>query len=361
MSANTYSPATGIATIKIADYIEYAFRDCGIVAELQTPQYVNAAKQAFYYLLQNLSNSGELLFNWRYILIGGRANTRQYTLPAGTIDIKEINYRYAITPMPAAFLPQDNPLTPNAFSKNLSGVPFTATATENWVGAMYSATGFRPLHVGINAYAPLGSVTYQLLLESSNDGITWNLVSSLPTTTLSDYEWQYFQLDGTAIAPYWRVRQLTTNGILAARQIVFGSVQQDIPLARLNRTDYFNLPNKDFTSQRSLQYWFDRQVQPIINFWPVPQDDFQIFQLLVEQQMPDVGKLGETINVPARWTHAFQAMLSAKLALQLPQVDPNRIALLQNLATSAYVSATGEERDKSPVYLQPNVSYYTQY
>ena len=362
MTANVYTPATQISQVLIKDFIEFSFRECGVVAELQTAQYVDAARLGLQQILQNLSNRGQLLFNWRYILIGAKAGTRQMPLPAGTIDIKEINYRYPINPTPDAVLPAGNPTAQNAFDKNLSGAPFVGTATQNWVGAMYSSTGLRILHIGINAYALAGSITYQLIVENSADGVTWNTFSTLPATTLNDAEWQYWQIDGAPTIPYWRVRQdPVVGGILQARQIVFGNVQQDIPLARLNRTDYFNLPNKDFLGVRSLQFWFDRQIQPIVNLWPVPNDDFQIFQLLVEQQMPDVGKLGDVINIPNRWLLAVQAMLSAKLSLQLPQIDPNRIALLQNLAASAYSDATGEERDKSPFYLQPNVSYYTQY
>ena len=45
------------------------------------------------------------------------------------------------------------------------------------------------------------------------------------------------------------------------------------------RPDYWNLPNKQFPSARALQYWYDRQIDPSMYLWPVPNNDFQMFQL----------------------------------------------------------------------------------
>ena len=130
-------------------------------------------------------------------------------------------------------------------------------------------------------------------------------------------------------------------------------------MARLNRDDYWNLPNKQFPSQRSLQYWFDRTIDPSMYLWPVPNNNFQVFQLIIEKQMMDVGNLTNELYVPDRWIGSIQATLSHKLALQLPGVDLNRIALLKAEAVSLEADAAAEERDKSPIYYQPNISYYT--
>jgi hypothetical protein len=143
------------------------------------------------------------------------------------------------------------------------------------------------------------------------------------------------------------------------RQIVFSTSQQVIPLARLNRDDYWNLPNKQFPSVRSLQYWFDRTIEPSMYLWPVPNNDFQMFQLLVEKQMQDVGKLTDQIYVPDRWINSVQKSLSHTLSLQLPGVDMMRIQYLEGQAAKAFQQAADEDRDKSPIYFQPNISYYT--
>ena len=47
-----YSGTTQKTKINVAQFIEYAFRDAGKLAEDQTPEYINAAKQALFYIRQ---------------------------------------------------------------------------------------------------------------------------------------------------------------------------------------------------------------------------------------------------------------------------------------------------------------------
>jgi hypothetical protein len=143
------------------------------------------------------------------------------------------------------------------------------------------------------------------------------------------------------------------------RAIQFAQSQQVIPMARLNRTDYFSLPNKQFPSQRSLQYWFNRQIDPEMYLWPVPNNNFQAFSLIIECQPQDVGSLTNELYMPDRALPYFQAALSHKLAMQLPSVDINRLNYLEKLALDARQQFEDEDRDKSPIYFQPNISYYT--
>ena len=84
-----------------------------------------------------------------------------------------------------------------------------------------------------------------------------------------------------------------------------------------------------------------------------------MFQLLVEKQMEDVGSLTNEIYVPDRWINSVQASLSHSMSLQLPGVDMTRIQYLEVRADKLFMQANNEERDKSPIYFQPNISYYT--
>jgi hypothetical protein len=214
-------------------------------------------------------------------------------------------------------------------------------------------------YVGFNAYSPGATTTYNLVYETSNDGITWTNQQTLPATTLSDYQWAYFNINITQPYTYYRLRNTNATSTFSLRQIVFSQSQQVIPLARLNRDDYWNLPNKQFPSVRSLQYWYDRTIEPSMYLWPVPNNDFQMFQLIIEKQMEDVGSLTNQIYVPDRWINSVQATLSHRLSLQIPGVDQNRIQYLEGLAEKYFMQASNEERDKSPIYFQPNISYYT--
>jgi len=353
-----YSNTTGNTTINVDQLISYAYRDAGKTAEEMTPEYIDAAKQALFYNLQNLSNRGVNLWLLENQLYGAQTDQQILSLPKTTIDIREANWVYVQNYTPTAALPLDNPNAPNLFSQSLQTGYATSTLSENWFGGAYSPEQ-RVFYVGFNAYSPNTTTTYNLVYETSLDGINWTNQQTLPAVTLGDYEWYYFNVNITQPYPYYRLRNTNTAETFSLRQIVFSQSQQVIPLARLNRDDYWNLPNKQFPSVRSLQYWFDRTIEPSMYLWPVPNNDFQMFQLIVEVQMQDVGSLTNQIYVPDRWINSVQKSLSHSLAMQLPGVDMARIQYLEMQAEKAFQQASEEERDKSPIYFQPNISYYT--
>ena len=157
---------------------------------------------------------------------------------------------------------------------------------------------------------------------------------------------------------YYRLRE-TVATTVSLRAIQPSYVQQDIPLAALNRDTYFALPNKQFQSQRSLQYWYNKGVEQSMYLWPIPQDNFQCFQIVIEQQFQDVGSLTNELYIPNRWLNAIQSMLSHRVSMQLPNVEPTRIAYLEVQAKEALTDAGNGEEDMAPIYFQPNISYYT--
>ena len=353
-----YSNTTGQTTVNVDQLISYAFRDAGKTAEEMTPEYVQAAKQALFYNLMDLSNMGVNLWLLENQLYGALTAQQQLVLPKTIIDVREANWVYIINSQAAEYLPTDNTTSPAAFEQNLNLVA-TSTLAKNYLGLQYAQA--QPVfYVGWNGYATGGgTTTYNLIYEVSDDGVTWTTVQQFPQTTLADREWVYFNIGITPNHLYYRLRNVSTTSTFSVRQIVFSTSQQVIPLARLNRDDYWNLPNKQFPSVRSLQYWFDRTIEPSMYLWPVPNNDFQMFQLVVEKQMQDVGSLTDQIYVPDRWLPCVQAQLSHKLALQLPGVDMGRVGYLENQANKLFQNASDEDRDKSPIYFQPNISYYT--
>jgi hypothetical protein len=52
-------------------------------------------------------------------------------------------------------------------------------------------------------------------------------------------------------------------------------------------------------------------------------------------------------------------MLAHQMAMELPNVDPNRIIYCEAQAEKYLNQAEQEERDKSPIYFAPNISVYT--
>ena len=352
-----YSGTTGQTTVNVDQLISYAFRESGKQSEEITPEYVDADKQALFYNLQILSNRGVNLWLLQNQLYGALTAQQQLVLPKTVIDVRESNWVYIVNSAASAYLPVANPDSPTVFDLNLDQVA-TSTSGANYFGLTYPQP--QPVfYVGFNGYAVGGgTTTYNFAYEVSDDGITWKLIQQFPATTLKDREWKYFNISTTPNYQYYRLRE-TVLSTFSIRQIVFSTSQQVIPLARLNRDDYWNLPNKQFPSVRSLQFWFDRQIEPSMYLWPVPNNDFQMFQLIVEVQMQDVGSLTDQIYVPDRWLNCIQKQLSHSLSLQLPGTDMARVQYLEMQAEKSFLQASEEDRDKSPIYFQPNISYYT--
>jgi len=52
-------------------------------------------------------------------------------------------------------------------------------------------------------------------------------------------------------------------------------------------------------------------------------------------------------------------MLAHRMSLELPLVAMDRVSYLEKMAEKYLFEAEQEERDKSPIYLAPNISVYT--
>ncbi len=356
-----YSGTYNGTKVNVDQLISYAFRDAGKTSEEMTPEYVQAAKQALFYILQNSVNRGINIWLQKIVVLGAQTNQQVLPMPSNCVDVLEANWIYIVNPEIASALPVGSSSAPVLFDQDgNSDLDQFATSTllANYFGASYSQAT-RLFYVGFNAYAPGGSATYDLDLQVSQDGITWTTWESFPSVTLADRQWQYYGIDITQEFLYYRLRNRNAGSTFSLRAIQFAQSQQVIPMARLNRTDYFSLPNKQFPSQRSLQYWFNRQIDPEMYLWPVPNNNFQAFSLILELQPQDVGSLTNELYMPDRAVPYFQAALSHKMAMQLPGIDLNRITYLEKLALEARTQFEEEDRDKSPIYFQPNISYYT--
>jgi hypothetical protein len=117
-----------------------------------------------------------------------------------------------------------------------------------------------------------------------------------------------------------------------------------------------------FQSNRPLQYWLDRVIpQPVMYLWPIPNLQATVYQIVVwrQRQIMDVGTMTQELEVPQRWYEAIVANLAAKMALEIVEVDPSLIPMLDAKADKALAIAQAEERDNSPITWAPNIAMYT--
>lgn len=310
--------------------IDNAIRRCKLTAQQISAEHIDIANDQLYLFLSDLANQGAPLWCIEKQIYPLYDGVGDITMTDGTVDILNGNFRWLqeVTGI-------------NIDTSTSRTVDFTSVTFVANVGIFWSA-----------AAVPI-------VLERSDDGIIWDEIQS-ETPTATAGEWTWYDLDSSVAAQFFRVR--ATSGTLGFSQIYLANTPTEIPLARMNRDDYTNLPNKVFQSNRPLQYWFDRQVNnPIMHMWPVPNLAATVCQIVVWRQryIMDVGTMTQDVEVPQRWLEAIVAGLAAKMALELVEVDASLIPMLDQKAAIALNIAQMEERDNSPMMIAPNISPYT--
>ena len=77
----SYSNTYNKTKINVDQLISYAYRDAGKTAEEITPEYINAGKQALFYILQNSANRGINIWLQKIVVLGAQTNQQVLTMP----------------------------------------------------------------------------------------------------------------------------------------------------------------------------------------------------------------------------------------------------------------------------------------
>ena len=325
-----YSNTVSQTVFNTRKVMENAFRRCKLRAETITAEYVDIANDQLYLLLSDLANMGAPLWCIEKQIIPLYDGVGDVLLDTRVVDILNSNLRQLQT------VSGTNTVTATSHTIEYAGATFVTTVGVLWAGA-----------------------SVPIALERSVDGVTWTTIQTETPVAVAG-EWTWYDLESSLAVPYFRVR--ATSGSLIYSVVYTGNTPTEIPLARLNRDDYTNLPNKSFQSNRPLQYWYDRKIpNPIMHLWPVPNSGAVTSQLVlwVQRYIMDVGTMTQELEVPQRWYEAIVAMLASKLALEIAEVDASLIPMLDQKATVALYTAQAEERDNSPMMMAPNISQYT--
>jgi hypothetical protein len=348
------SGTVGQTVVTVQNLIDSGARRAGKLAEELTDEQVATAKQSLYYVLSNLVNIGIQYWCIDKVIVGLIPGQQNYYLPVGTVDVLNANYRTLTSVTTGAY--SSSGTTLNAF--NGVGNLICQLTTNTGVIGINNGSG-NSVMINTIGILPAMSGSVTVNIQYSQDNSTWTTLYSPGATTWSSGTWIYYDLQPTVSAPYWRIQQ-TAGSNMGFYQVVFGTMPMAINMARMNRDDYSSLPNRSFTALRPLQYWFNRTIpQPNMELWPVPNSIQPQLELWVSRQVQDVGQLSGEIEIPQRWYLAIQNMLAHQMAMELPQIDPAKIAYCEQQADKFWAQAEQEERDKSPIYYAPNISYYT--
>ena len=333
--AATTSGTVGTTVIDVTTLIEHAFRRCGKMPSTISGEQQTGAMESLFFLLTDLVNDGVSLWCIQKAIVPLVPAQTVYVMPPGTSDVISCNYRTQ--------------------SIEAGG---SAISGAGWRGQSF-ASAVTPTNVQV-AFSTVSIPS--LVVEYSTDlGVTWIQAAAFAKQQSQVASGVYLStdIDNSASASYWRVRD-TSGSLASVSSLSFNYNSSEIPMTQMNRDDYFSLPNKTFQSNKSLQYWFDKQISPQIWLWPVPNT---ADQLAVEyhRQIQDVGSLNNLLEVPQRWYEYVIFGLACRVAVELPsgELPPDRLPYLESKAEYHLQRAADGESDGAPIKLQPAIRGYT--
>lgn len=126
----------------------------------------------------------------------------------------------------------------------------------------------------------------------------------------------------------------------------------DYSMGRLSRSDYLGIPDKA-TKSRPNEFFVDRQVNPVLQIWPLPENstDQLILNRLV--RMDDADTYTNTMDMPFRFYPCLAAGLAYYLSIKRA---PERVELLKAVYEEEFERALSEDRDRASFTVQPPLS-----
>ena len=350
-----YSGSVGTTVVTVQTLIDHGARRCGKLAEELTSEQVLSARESLFFLLSNLINIGIQYWAISKKVYGFTPDKATYLLPLGGNDVLNALYRYMNRP-DGSYTSSAGGTVGNVYDGDVDTV-CTQTSANGNIAVNFGPSN--PIFIGSMGFLPASSGTKSFILEYSLDDVTWATLVDLGAITVVDNEWIWTDIANGQTVPYYRIRAYSGT-TLSLRELYFGNNSTEITMSRLNRDDYTNLPNKNFTANQPFQFWFNRTIpQSEIVLWPTPQNAFYQMTIWYSRQIMDVGDLYGELEVPQRWYEAVVMMLAHRMSLELPGVDMARVQYLEGQAEKYLGIAEEEERDKSPIYFAPNIRPYT--
>jgi len=150
-----------------------------------------------------------------------------------------------------------------------------------------------------------------------------------------------------------QAQETLTDDVVDLLDVVLRRDGTDYEVERISRGDYATLPNKT-TQGRTSQYWLNRQVDPVINLWAVPENSTDQLIYYYVRRIEDADTLVNTTDMPFRFFPCMVAGLAYYIAMKR---SPERIQLLKTVYEEEFQRAADEDQGRTPLKLQPSLSY----
>ncbi len=127
----------------------------------------------------------------------------------------------------------------------------------------------------------------------------------------------------------------------------------DYSIDRISRDDYLSIPNKTQQARPS-QFFVDRQINPTLKLWPIPENSTDVVIVDKLMRMDDADTQTNTLEIPFRFYPCLAAGLAYYLAIKRA---PDRVQLLKAVYEEEFERAASEDRDRASFNVQPTLAY----
>jgi len=158
---------------------------------------------------------------------------------------------------------------------------------------------------------------------------------------------------GTITLTAGQAQETLTDDVVDLLEVTLRRDGTDYEVERISRGEYATLPNKT-TQGRPSQYYFDRQIDPVINLWSVPENSTDQLIYYYVRRIEDADALVNTTDMPFRFYPCMVAGLAYYISMKRA---PERIQLLKSVYEEEFQRAADEDEGRTPLKLQPSLSY----
>ena len=158
---------------------------------------------------------------------------------------------------------------------------------------------------------------------------------------------------GTITLTAGQAQETLTADVVDILEVTLRRSGTDYEVERISRGEYATLPNKT-TQGRPSQFYFDRQIDPVINLWSVPENSTDQLIYYYVRRIDDADTLVNTTDMPFRFYPCMVAGLAYYMAMKRA---PEKIQILKSVYEEEFQRAADEDEDRVSLKLQPSISY----
>ena len=314
--------SSGISTFNptLSEIIAQAYRECGIIARVETPdpdQLINGRFKLNLMLKEWMKTPGYHVWSTEQGILFLQKSQRRYQLGSTGADHATDAFDFASTTLTAAAASGATALTVSSI---------TDIAASDYLG-----------------------------IELDSDEFQWTTVNGAPsgTTVTAAVALTGAAASGNRVIAY-TTKLIRPLAVLNTRWFHYTDLTEQV-VTTISNAEYQELPNKTTESEPIIQAWYQPKIPlGIMSVWNTPSAVTYAAKFSYNRPIYDFTANSETADVPIEWGNALIFGLAAEL-IPSGNVPLERAEIILKMATAKLATAMAGDREPESIYYQPDM------